>query len=75
MPEVSIKVIIRDGIVESVLCDCVILPTDVEVIDINKDYHDYQELKDYAEKIYADPEFKELLVTFADFDDHLEGTK
>ncbi len=65
--EINIKVIIRDGIVDAVLCDDTRLPISVEVVDVNKDYPDYQELRDYADCLYKDKAFKEIAPTFANF--------
>ena len=67
--ETKIKIIVRDGIVESVLSDCILMHTNVEVIDIEKDFQDYEELKDYAEEIYNNDEYKEIPVTYANFID------
>ena len=41
----QIKIIIRDGIVESVLSDCVQIPAEVEVVDVNRDYADFEQLR------------------------------
>lgn len=65
--EINIKVIIHDGIVDSVLCDDTRLPISVEVVDVNKGYQDYQELRDYSDSLYKDKSFKEILPTYAIF--------
>lgn len=65
--EISIKVIIRDGTVESVLCDDTRLPISVEIVDVNKSYPDYQELRDYSDCLYDDNSYKEILPTYANF--------
>ena len=67
--ETKIKIIVRDGIVESVLSDCILMQTNAEVIDVEKDFEDYNELKRYAEEIYDKPEYKEIPVTYANFVD------
>lgn len=67
--ETKIKIIVRDGIVEAVLSDCVLMQTNAEVIDIEKDFEDYNELKNYAEEISDNPEYKEIPVTYANFID------
>lgn len=64
----QIKIIIRDGIVESVLSDCVQIPAEVEVVDVNRDYADFEQLRAYADAIYADSAFKELPLTYAHFE-------
>lgn len=65
----KIKVIIRDGIVESVLGTDAAKSLDVEIVDINKDYEDCEELKDYADELYADPKYREMEFKIARFGD------
>ena len=64
---IQIKIIIRDGIVESVLTDDTKIPIEVEVIEVDKDFEDYAELRDYAETLYGDARYAEVHTTFADF--------
>lgn len=53
----KIKVIVKGGIVTSVLSDA---DVDVEVIDMDTDnYEKYEELKNYVQQIFANPDFKE----------------
>ena len=56
----KIRVIIRDGIVESVLSVGAATAPDVEIVAIDKDYEDCRELNEYADKLYADPKCKEV---------------
>ena len=56
----KIRVIIRDGIVESVLSVGAAAAPDVEIVAIDKDYEDCRELNEYADKLYADPKCKEV---------------
>lgn len=65
--EINIKVVIRDGIVDSVLCDDTRLPISVEIVDVNKGFPDYEELREYARSLYKDNSFKEIPMTFANF--------
>lgn len=56
----DIKVIIRDGIVESVLAkDVSDKQPNIEIVSVDKDYEDYEQLRDYAETLYADPAYQE----------------
>ena len=65
--KIQIKIIIRDGIVESVLTDDARIPIEAEVIEVDKDFEDYAELRDYAEELYRDARYAEVHTTFADF--------
>lgn len=45
----DIKVIIRDGIVESVLAkDVSDKQPNIEIVSVDDDYEDYEQLRDYA---------------------------
>lgn len=63
----EIKIIINEGVVESVLKDQDI-PVRVEIIDINKDYEDYEELEDYRDTVYDDPTLMKCDYTVASFE-------
>ncbi len=65
--EIKIKIIIRDGIVEGALCDDTRIPIDMEVVDINRHYPDYQQLCDYADALMHDRKYAEILLRLADF--------
>ena len=68
----EIKVIIRDGIVESVLFNGKDAPN-VEIVDVNDAYGDYKELKSYADELYHDAKYREIPHTVASFCDDEEG--
>lgn len=61
---VKVKVIIWEGIVIDVLADG---DVDVEIIDVDPDYEDYEELKIYEEELHSDPALKEQDFTVAHF--------
>ena len=52
----DIKVIIDNGITEAVLKNQQI-PVNVEIVDINDDYEDYEQLNAYRNQLYADNEY------------------
>lgn len=60
----KVKVIIKDGIVTDVLADG---PVDVEVVEINPNYEDYDKLRAYDENLHKDKNLKEVPFMFADF--------
>jgi len=60
----KIKVIIRSGIVSAVLAD---EPVDIEIVDIDKDYKDYEALEQYEAELYKDKDLKEADFTVAHF--------
>ena len=66
--ELEIKVIINEGIVEAVLKNQDI-PVRVEVIDVNKDYSDYEKLDEYRDECHHDPSLKECDFTVANFEE------
>lgn len=61
---VKVKVIIQDGIVQDVLST---EPVEVEIVDINKDYEDYEALCDYEQELYTDPALKSQDFTVSHF--------
>lgn len=61
----EVKVIINSGIVTGVLSDG---SPNVEIVDINPDYEDYDSLKEYEESLYKCPDLKERDFTVAHFD-------
>ena len=64
----DIKVIIRDGIVESVLAkDVSDKQPNIEIVSVDDDYEDYEQLRDYAETVYTDPTSQEYPFTCASF--------
>lgn len=64
-----VKVIIRDGIVQDVLST---EPVEVEIVDTNKDYEDYDDLCDYEQELYADETLKSQDFTVAHFGEEEE---
>lgn len=49
---IRVKVIVHDGVVQDVLSSS---PVDLEVIDIDKDYEDYDALVQYEEELWSNP--------------------
>ena len=66
MSKTRVKVIINDGIVTGVLSDG---DVDVEIIDIDKDYGDYESIREYEDEVYSDRSLKETDYTVAHFDE------
>lgn len=64
-----VKVIIRDGIVQDVLST---EPVEIEIVDINKDYEDYDSLCEYESELYADESLKSQDFTVAHFEEEDE---
>jgi len=64
----QVKIVIEGGAVHAVLKDQEI-PIQVEIIDIDKDYADYEQLLAYRHSLYADPTFKECEFTSANFEE------
>lgn len=62
---VKVKIVIWEGIVTNVLADG---DVDVEIIDVDPDYEDYEALKKYEEELHTDPELKEREYTVAHFE-------
>lgn len=67
----KIKVIINNGVVETVLKDND-EPVDVEIISIDNDYQDRKALEEYRDKIYADPAYKDCDYKTTNFDHDFE---
>lgn len=65
----KVKVFIHDGIVSGVLADG---DVNVEIIDINESYRDYEQLREYEDELYSDSSLKEQSFTTADFEDEDE---
>ena len=63
---VKVKVIIEEGIATGVLADG---DVEVEIIDIDPDYGDYEALRKYEEEIRSDPALKAREFTVARFED------
>ena len=63
----QVKVILNEGIVEGVLKDQE-TPVEVEVVDVNKDYDDYEQLRDYRAALYEDKSFRSCDYTTANFE-------
>lgn len=64
-----VKVIIHDGIVVSVLST---ETSEVEIIDIDKDYVDYESLIKYEQELYQNTSLHEQNYTVAHFDTECE---
>lgn len=76
---VKVKVIIEEGIAVGVLADG---DVEVEIIDIDPDYRDYEALRKYKGEVRGDPAMKEQAFAVAAFEDgeydpwpHEEGEK
>lgn len=63
----KIKVIIYGGIVDSVLADEQAKEVDVEIVDLDKDYEDYDELEEYTQKLHNDESLQEIGYSVAHF--------
>lgn len=61
-----IKVIIKDGIVVDVLADG---QADIEIVDIDKDYGDYEKLCEYERELYEGSSLKSVNFTVARFEE------
>lgn len=64
----QVKIMIEGGAVHAVLKDQDI-PIQVEIINIDKDYADYEQLLAYRDSIYEDSAFKECEFTSANFEE------
>lgn len=60
-----VKVIISNGVTTDVLADG---PVEVEVVDIDTDYEDYDQLQTYKEELYRDESLKSVEYSAARFD-------
>ena len=63
---VTVKIIIEEGITTGVLADG---DVEVEIIDIDPDYEDYEALKSYEKEIRSDSGLRERQFTVAHFED------
>ena len=61
---IRVKVIIMDGVVSDVLSDG---DVDVEIVDVNKDYEDYDALVKRRDEVYEDETLKERDYKVANF--------
>ena len=66
---IELKIIMRDGIVDTVLCDDTRLPLDVEVVDVCKDFDDYEKLSQYAYLLESRKENRTVFFTYTQFTD------
>lgn len=63
----KVIVIIHDGIVSGARTD-IAEPLEIEVLDIDKDYEDYERLKEYEDQLYTDPSLRSVDHTTVRFD-------
>ena len=63
---VKVKIIIEEGIATGVLADG---DVEVEIIDIDPDYEDYEALQSYKEEVRSDSSLRERQFTVAHFED------
>lgn len=61
-----VKVIIEGGITSEVLADC---PVELEVVNIDKDYEDYDRLRDYEVKLHEDKSLMQIDFSSANFEE------
>lgn len=61
-----VKIIINDGIATEVLADG---PVELEVVDIDSDYEDYDKLQEYEEELHKDESLKSVDFTVAHFEE------
>lgn len=64
----NIKVIISGGIIQNVLKDQDVT-VHVEIIDIDKDYEDYEKLEEYCASVCSNPAFMDCSYAVANFED------
>ena len=65
----KIKIIFRNGTTEAVLADAPAgQDPDVEIVNIDDDYPDYDQLQAHAEEIYADPSMRHVPYETANFE-------
>ncbi len=62
--DLMVKIIIDDGIISGVLSNG---PVNVEIVDINRDYGDYEALRAYSHELYDDPKLKSIEYSVAHF--------
>ena len=63
---VKVKIIIEEGIATGVLADG---DVEIEIVDIDPDYEDYEALREYEKEIRGDPALKEREFAVAHFGD------
>ena len=63
----KVIVIIESGIVSGVRSDSR-EPTEVEILDIDKDYEDYERLRDYKDSVYKDESLEDIEYVTVRFD-------
>lgn len=61
-----VKVIINNGIATEVLADG---PVELEVVDIDDDYEDYDKLLEYKKELHKDESLKSVDFTVAHFEE------
>ena len=64
---INVKAIIRDGNVVDVLCDDTRFPIRFEVIEVSKEFEDYEALESYVSELIADRNYKSIIYQYADF--------
>ena len=64
---INVKAIIRDGNVVDVLCDDTRFPIQFEVVEVNKEFEDYEALESYVRELNADQNYKSIIYRYADF--------
>ena len=62
----KVKIIIEEGIAVGVLADG---DVEVEIIDVDPYYEDYEALQSYEKEVRSDPSLKEREFTVAHFED------
>ena len=65
----KVIVIIRDGIVSDARTD-IPEPLEVEVLNIDRDYEDYEHLNEYEDQLYSDPTLRSVNPTTVRFDEN-----
>lgn len=66
----ELKVIIENGIVQSVLSNSG-REIDVEIVDVDGNYDDYEKLCDYRDALYKNEQLKEIPHTVVDFEEEV----
>ena len=68
MSAIKIKVLVGGGLVQSVLVNGDSSLIDLEVVDVDSDYEDYEELTNYRDSLLDDPSYESLSFDAADFE-------
>lgn len=70
----KIKVMIENGIIQTVLGDNTASQTnlEIEIVDVNSDYEDLDKMKEYAEKLYSNKELVDIPYCVTNFSCTLE---